>query len=290
MFLGCSPCCGGCPSYNIQPFTTNPDHISNIYLDVTVRASVSAFVNQFQQSFPAADSGLVSASGWLFPALTSPLIQGLSGIPFYDVTISNVRYVSFLDFNAGLQSITGGLSSILGLGLVPQLYTPLGTATVENFLPRYNTITFSPCQVSNIGDGAGVGDPEYGVFDVIVETLDTRSAAFFSSHNSTEFTLSAGAVDINETLANTNNWIRDGNNNPIICHRFSGGPKKTAAVMDGETHLVATWFFEDLELPSGTVASSFLEFTCREFLVEFGDGKTEPALPFWTDSLETFSS
>lgn len=80
MFLGCSPCCGTCPDRIEFPNATG------FFVDVQVRFTSSAFITLYNTTFPAFDSGVVSAR--IFPFDSVSLGVNASPSEF----ISSVEY------------------------------------------------------------------------------------------------------------------------------------------------------------------------------------------------------
>lgn len=283
MFLGCSPCCGFCPTYNLQGFTTKPDWIANVFFDMSLRISISGFTDRFGNNVPAADTGTISADGWMFPTLTSPITTQFQELPMYDAAFPQITYTGDLDVTFGVSAI--GLNSVLSIGIAASL-----AGNVPSFVPRYNTIHFVPCRIIQDEISPAVLGTQYGDYDLVIEHFDQRSGNSFASCGDITFTLNAGSVSVDESLLPLNNWIRDANNNAIVCHRFAGKTNRRQNVMDAATTLSATWFYEDLQLVDGSFASTFFDLTITQATALYGDGSESDLLPYWTDSLATFTS
>lgn len=291
MFLGCSPCCSSCPSYGLDPFTTNPELISNLYLDISLRLSVSSFTDFSGYVVSAVDTGYIDASGLIYPVLSSPITTAFRDISLYDEQVNpQRRYTGLLDFRFSF----GIYNHALGFVLRPfvQWYVPNQPQVPAGFFPQ-TFIQLFPCRVLD-SSGLATPDPIYGDVDVVVEPLGPYSIGLLHSYGQPSFSLNAGSVSVDEPLQPLHQFSPNTTENVQLVHRFAGKAKRSEKLMDGVVPLSARWIYPDLEVQSiygqSATATTEMELICRTALARFGDGAEENLMPWWTDSLATFSA
>lgn len=293
MFLGCSPCCGVCPDYRVNPAAradanafSSAEEIANFFLDLSVRVTITAFTDINGNNIPAADTGTVSASGWMYPfgynnaALVNvglPALKDIvlySGVPISGGTYSDTLNLYFRDnYLAATETIGLHVSASLGSGY-----------SSNSFVPRFG-LEFAPCRAFNPSDAPNGIASEYGYFDVVALDLSQgNSNSNFASWGDTTLTIDAGNVLLQSPILPLNNWI----SNISGVHRFTGPARRSQKVMDGVTPLRATWLWEDLVTYGGTTATTFLDLTVNQYTARYGDGRDVDVLPFWADSLATY--